>query len=119
MKKTAFFSLCLVFFFSLKAQDAYHTNLLNELQTEYSLPSGDWVFFDTENAILYDANQYGCSFSLQDEGDQAFSRKVRLTVNVTGNNVVTLIVAKVSAGVQGSGLEVVSINSKGLLFFLM
>ncbi len=57
---------CLLLFiwaaiFSAKAQDAYHTGLQTQLQTDYALPSGQWILPNTESATFTGAIQYGVS----------------------------------------------------------
>lgn len=67
----------------LRAQDAYHSNLRGQLQTEYGLPPGAWVLHDTEAATLAADFSYG---SLQhgdaDAADQDFTKKVLLNVDL-------------------------------------
>ena len=79
-------SICL-FHFALSAQDSYHNNLQSELQSNYSLPTGTWVFNDTEVANLNSDYSYGAitSTNLTATG-QDFSEKVNIVINAVGNN---------------------------------
>lgn len=83
-----FFLLLFLFSaFQLTAQDAYHAQLLEELSTEYSLPSGEFIFFDSEattNNVLF---HYGCTKAIVPVEDMPFSQAVELDVAVAGNNV--------------------------------
>ena len=81
MKKLILFQLffcCAIF---SQAQDTYHSDLQNTLQTEYNLPEGAWMFFDTEEDIINNAGNYGTSFSVQDATGQNFSKKTVHTLN--------------------------------------
>lgn len=68
------------------AQDAYHTDLQNTLATENNLPAADWLFFDSENAIINGSINYGHSYSVQSASDEPFSQMTRHQVNVQGAN---------------------------------
>ena len=70
----------------LAAQDGYHSELQNILQTEYNLPVGDWFFYDNENSIIANATSYGTSSNVQDATDQIFSKKITHVINSTGGN---------------------------------
>ena len=84
VKKITFllYSLLLAFPGILFSQDAYHSNLQSELQANYGLPEGDWVFNDTEAANLNMDYSYG-SVSVTDAmaTGQDFSQKVQLEVS--------------------------------------
>ncbi|MEM6964986.1 MAG: endo-1,4-beta-xylanase [Bacteroidota bacterium] len=76
------------FFFSISvcSQDAYHTNLQNMLQNEYNVPVGEWILFNTEDAILNNAISYGSAASIQSISDQPFTQKVTHVLNAAGAN---------------------------------
>ena len=76
------YSLFLVFPVIVSAQDTYHSNLQAELQTQYNLPFGTWVFHDTEAANLNNDFSYG-GVALTDgvATGQDFSQKVELAVS--------------------------------------
>lgn len=73
--------------FALSAQDAYHNNLQSELQTNYSLPTGSWVFNNTEAANLIADYSYGdiTRTNLTANG-QDFSQKINIVVDAVGDN---------------------------------
>lgn len=65
----------------LKAQDAYHISLQDDLQTNYGLPLGNWVLNDTEVANLQTDFTYGEVVATElDASGQDFSKKVQLDV---------------------------------------
>ncbi|MEM8487050.1 MAG: endo-1,4-beta-xylanase [Bacteroidota bacterium] len=71
----------------VRAQDAYHTALLDELQNAYGISGGTWVFSDTEAATLNSVYDSG-NVIRQDitvEG-QPFTRAMQLTTPARGNN---------------------------------
>lgn len=73
--------------FVAKAQDAYHTALQGALQGSYGLPAGNWVLNNTEAANLNSDFWWGdISAGNQAASGQAFSQKIRITANSTGNN---------------------------------
>ena len=76
-----------LFALSSIAQDAYHSNLQNTLQSDYGLPTGTWVLNDNEAANLSSDFSYG-NISVSDENitGQPFSQKVRIQVNSAGSN---------------------------------
>lgn len=87
MKLTTFVLALSLLSFNITAQDAYHTALQNNLQTNYNLPQGEWVLNDSEAANLNGDFWYGdISGSDQAATDQAFSQKVRISVNSAGAN---------------------------------
>jgi GH35 family endo-1,4-beta-xylanase len=87
MKKLAALLLPVIFcFLNVQAQDTYHTNLQNTLQSTYNLPVGNWIFNNTEAANLNVDYAYGVgNQSTQAITGQAFSQKVSLTVNSAGS----------------------------------
>lgn len=75
--------LCCFFLVSwqgLLAQDAYHQSLQTELQADYSLNGGSWIFSNTEMANLNNATRYGGNYSTQDINGQVFSKVGRMTI---------------------------------------
>ena len=84
MKSFSLLFLSLLSFALLNGQDTYHTNFQDYLQSEYGLPAADWVFFDTENAILSEAIHYGCSASQLNAQDQEFALKTHLVIGAGG-----------------------------------
>lgn len=81
--------LTLLFSFSfllLNAQDAYHTNLNNFLQTEYSLPEGEFLVGNTETSVLGNVQNWGVSKTTEDATDQDFAKYSRVIVSTPGNN---------------------------------
>ena len=86
MKKISLIAvLCLLSLVSF-GQDSYHLELLEELDTEYGLSNGNWVFYNSEqlnnNAIF----NYGCSKNVLTASDQSFSQMVELEVSQAGDN---------------------------------
>jgi endo-1,4-beta-xylanase len=73
-------------FLSIHAQDDYHIYLNNFLQNDYSLPTGEWVFYDNENSINQNALSYGGNFSIQNAAGEAFDQKVSCVIGSSGNN---------------------------------
>ncbi|MEM1327066.1 MAG: endo-1,4-beta-xylanase [Bacteroidota bacterium] len=87
MKNLFIYSITLIFLGQLHAQDAYHTSLQTMLQTEYSLPEGEWVFSNTESIIYQIATGYGGNYSVQAAADdQSFDRTVKATISRAGSN---------------------------------
>lgn len=86
MQKNLLFLFFILFQISAFAQDDYHNYLNNFLATDYSLPQGEYVFYDTEATINQVANSYGGNYSTQPVTDQEFSQKVRATISNAGNN---------------------------------
>ncbi|MCB9266612.1 MAG: endo-1,4-beta-xylanase [Lewinellaceae bacterium] len=69
------------------AQDAYHTALQNTLQNNYGLPAGAWLLNNTEAANLNSDFWYGDITAANEPATgQAFSQKVRITINSAGAN---------------------------------
>ncbi len=86
MKKLYFLLAFLFVNFTAIAQDAYHSQLQTSFQDNFNLPTGEWVFFDEETAILNSAGGYGGSFSTQMSSDTDFSRITRGIISRKGNN---------------------------------
>lgn len=88
MKNLLFFLFAFVFFgtTSLMAQDAFHTTLLNTLQSQYGLSGSSWVIGNTEIGIYNRASTYGASASRSTIQNQDFSQEMRLVVPRQGNN---------------------------------
>lgn len=71
----------------LRAQDAYHTDLLQTLSDDYDLPAGSWISFDTEVANLDAASYYGdMELNTETISGQAFTQVVRMEVNSGGGD---------------------------------
>lgn len=68
------------------AQDAYHTNLLNQLQTDYGLTGGSWVLTPNEVTNANNAVSYGNQTSLLTITGQDFTRVIKLDIAAAGNN---------------------------------
>ena len=78
----AFLSINLTAF----AQDTYHSQLQTSFQDDFNLPTGQWVFFDNEAAILNSAGGYGGSFSTITSMNTDFSSITRGVISRKGNN---------------------------------
>ena len=76
--------LCLPLF--LPAQDAYHTALLNQLQQDHTLSGGTWLLPPSEQTLLAQATQYGCTRQDLTAAAQPFSQVIQLTIPAAGNN---------------------------------
>ncbi len=80
----------LLFFFvisgSLKSQDTYHSNLSSQLMADYSLPSGEWIFSDTESANYNSMISYGCAESQVSISGQDFSIASEVVIAQQGDN---------------------------------
>ncbi len=73
--------LCLVFQFSAIAQnDFYHTNFLNQLQNQYGLTGGNWVFTSNDNTNIQSAISYNVLVTKSSITGQDFDQKVALNV---------------------------------------
>ena len=62
------------------AQDAYHLSLSNLLQNDFNLVPGEWVFANTESAIINDAYNYGATTSVQNAVGQEFTQKFHMQI---------------------------------------
>ncbi len=81
------FVLLVSFISTTVAQDAYHTALLDQLENEYGISGGTWVFSDSESATLngiYDSGNVGRQ-SITVTG-QPFTQALRLTAANRGAN---------------------------------
>ncbi|WNJ19691.1 endo-1,4-beta-xylanase [Pontibacter sp. G13] len=65
---------------SLMAQDAFHTNLQADLQSQYGVPSGSWLLNDTESANISQATKYGGTYTTQPISGQDFSLAQRAAI---------------------------------------
>ncbi|MEL6135717.1 MAG: hypothetical protein AAFR59_20350, partial [Bacteroidota bacterium] len=81
MRHIGFLWLCLILGGLLHAQDAYHQGLQSELQADFGLSGGTWVFSSTEAANLSDATRYGGSYSTQSTSGLPFGTKARMFIN--------------------------------------
>jgi len=83
------FKLLLVFLLiqtSLVAQnDAYHTAFLNQLQNQYNLTGGNWIFTGNDSINISSATSYNNSLVISPETGQDFDRSV--TIDVVGTHV--------------------------------
>jgi len=86
MKKVYYLLAFLSINLTTLAQDAYHSQLQTSFQDDFNLPTGQWLFFDNENAILNSASGYGGSFSTLTSTDTDFSRITRGIIAREGNN---------------------------------
>ncbi|MEM8526347.1 MAG: endo-1,4-beta-xylanase [Bacteroidota bacterium] len=66
--------------------DAYHENFLNQLQTEYSLMGGDWIFTSNEEDNIDRAGSYGSTKRTIEVNGQDFMKAVNLDIPETGEN---------------------------------
>ncbi len=82
------FYLLLLSLFSLllPAQDNYHNNLQTSLSNEYNLPSGNWVFNNTEASNYGQIASWGGSQSVQSVSGQAFTQLSQVAIGGQGNN---------------------------------
>lgn len=67
-------------------QDAYHSGLSDLFQNQYNLPTGDWIFFDNEDAILNNAIGYGGAFNTLESEGTDFEQVVQINIAQAGNN---------------------------------
>ncbi|MEO0898587.1 MAG: endo-1,4-beta-xylanase [Bacteroidota bacterium] len=87
MKKIVFIlSVLCAIATSLKAQDAYHSDLLSTLQAEYGLTGGNWMFYDNEAAILSNNIRYGGIHSQISATNQNFSTISRMEITSAKTN---------------------------------
>jgi len=86
MKKTIFFFFVIFTTSYLQAQDAYHTNLNEFLQTEYNLPTAEWLIGDTETFVLGAVQSYGVTKTTEDASNQDFLKYSRVVVETAGAN---------------------------------
>ena len=83
----AFFLLVVWLSTPLHAQDAYHANLLSQLEAEYGVTGGAFVLSDSESGVvggLYTSGNVGQQIITV--SDQPFTQAVRVNVPVRGMN---------------------------------
>ena len=78
MRHLGIFFLCLLLGSWTYAQDAYHQALQGELQTNYGISGGNWLFSQTEMANLNNAIKYGGSHSIQNPSGLPFGSNARM-----------------------------------------
>ncbi len=71
---------------SVAAQDAYHTTLLSNLQSQYGLSGSTWVIGNTEIGNYNRASSYGVSVSRTAIQNQDFNQELGLRVPNAGDN---------------------------------
>lgn len=77
--------LCCCCVVSLSAQDAYHSQLMTQLMTNYQLPAGTWISHNTETGNVNAATYYGdIQVNTADLSGQDFSKRTRIIVNSAG-----------------------------------
>ncbi len=85
--KKAYYLLAFLFInLSVFAQDEYHSQLETSFQNNFNLPTGEWIFFDNEMAILNSAGGYGGSFSTIASTDTDFSQITKGVISSKKNN---------------------------------
>ena len=78
--------LLLLISFSSFAQDSYHQNLQSQLQSDYDLPVGSWIFSSNEVDIYNESTNYGSSNSITDISGEDFSKVYRFIISQAGAN---------------------------------
>ena len=83
--------ICVLLFISslswqLKGQDTYHTELQASLSSTYNLPTGNWVFSNTEENNYSSISSWGGNRTNQTLSGQAFTHLSQMTINGQGNN---------------------------------
>jgi hypothetical protein len=73
---TSFFLL--LFSFNLVSQDAYHTNLLSQLQNDYGLTGGTFLFGNNETTKLSSMYNYGLTASTTTVSGEDFTQSLIL-----------------------------------------
>lgn len=68
------------------AQDSYHNNLQSSLSSNYNLPSGTWIFSNTEEANYSNISNWGGTRSSEAVTGQDFSQLSQMTIGGQGNN---------------------------------
>ncbi|MCI4671088.1 MAG: endo-1,4-beta-xylanase [Bacteroidia bacterium] len=71
---------------SVSAQDAYHSNLKSNLQSQYSVTGGDWLFYNNETEILDNTIRYGGAHSINNASNQDFASKSRMIISSAKTN---------------------------------
>lgn len=78
----------------LMAQDAYHTALLNQLQADYNVSGGTWVFGDNEVTKMSEVTSFGLTMTSSTVSGQDFTQTKILNITAPGgfpyNNVAAL-----------------------------
>lgn len=87
----------------VEAQDAYHTFLKNQLQTNYGVTGGTWVFGDNETIKMNDVFTYNTTLSSITVSGQPFTQGKNIKVTAPGafpysNSVLLTSKAAVNAG---------------------
>ncbi len=80
------FFLCMIFTFSYAQNDAYHDALLNQLQAEYGLAGGEWIFTPDEATNAANAIAYGHTTTQNTAVGQDFSLAINLDIAGAGMN---------------------------------
>lgn len=71
---------------STSAQDNYHLQLAQQLQTEYNLSGGEWVIYDQEEQVTSAAFAWGeTETQTIDIDGMAFTKSYQIDVQQTGN----------------------------------
>lgn len=87
MKLQYFFFLFFLFqIYTLQAQDAYHTTLLNQLQNEYALTGGNWILTSNEVTNADNASGYGHTNTQYTTTGQDFSEVINMDIASAGAN---------------------------------
>lgn len=84
--KIVYFLLLSLSCLLLTAQDDYHNNLQTSLSSEYNLPSGNWVFNNTETMNYSQIASWGGSQSVQAINGQTFTKLSQVSIAGQGNN---------------------------------
>lgn len=132
MKTYCFSLLFFCISYTLFADDAYHTSIRNQLQTEYSLSGGSWVFADNEldktnqyngyNVIMNNSNVTGLPFTQAKNinvtvpGQFIYSNSVIITSNTPvnmGDRVLLVFWGKAISGANGSGTLNITVERSG------
>ena len=71
---------------TIKAQDAYHSNLANQIQTEFGVSGGSWVFGDNEANKMAQVTSYGLTMNTTSITGQDFSIVKNALVTNPGPN---------------------------------
>ena len=79
--------LFLFFGINLAAQDAYHTELIEDLKLNYGIENPAYLIANTENSNINAMGIYGNStLSVGDVANLSFSKAINIKVNAAGNN---------------------------------
>ncbi|MEM6801999.1 MAG: endo-1,4-beta-xylanase [Bacteroidota bacterium] len=85
MRKYLVFIVTLFALLPIQGQDTYHSNLQSFLQTDFGLPSANYVFFDNEADNFNSSINYGSSSTIQAISDQDFSQVAKINVPRAGS----------------------------------